>query len=217
MSVSTERRIREAIGEFADRNLDTGLLLRLDRDDECPEDLVRRMRGDDLGIHLLFVPEAYGGMGAGSLDVCRVYERLAGIDLGALKTVAVPVAEDGRAAGYRITGRKQWISNGECGRRIPSSSGACCGGSGSRSAAARERAVREDRPSSPGCSVRRGCGAAERGPAAAWAVRRGRTVSAGRRPTRAGSAPRPRFSSFAILRRDSPPFGGFAARAELSA
>ncbi len=36
----------------------------------------------------------------------------AGSDLGALKTVAVPVTEDGVVVSYRITGRKQWISNG---------------------------------------------------------------------------------------------------------
>jgi len=37
----------------------------------------------------------------------------AGSDLGALKTVAVPELDaDGQVAGYRITGRKQWISNG---------------------------------------------------------------------------------------------------------
>jgi alkylation response protein AidB-like acyl-CoA dehydrogenase len=36
----------------------------------------------------------------------------AGSDLGALKTVAVPVHENGEVTGYRITGKKQWISNG---------------------------------------------------------------------------------------------------------
>jgi len=37
----------------------------------------------------------------------------AGSDLGALKTVAVPVmSEDGTVTAYRITGKKQWISNG---------------------------------------------------------------------------------------------------------
>jgi len=153
-----------AIGEFTDRNLSTELLLRLDHEDTCPEGLVRQMCGDDLGIHLLFVPEPYGGLGAGSLDVCRVCERMAGIDLGvatsvlatalgsdpiavgagedqkklwftrmaedgllfaygatepeagsdlgSLRTTASPVEEDGRVVGYRISGRKQWISNG---------------------------------------------------------------------------------------------------------
>ena len=36
----------------------------------------------------------------------------AGSDLGALKTTATPVVEDGVVTGYRLTGRKQWISNG---------------------------------------------------------------------------------------------------------
>ena len=37
----------------------------------------------------------------------------AGSDLGALKTVAVPVLDDaGAVTAYRITGKKQWISNG---------------------------------------------------------------------------------------------------------
>jgi acyl-CoA dehydrogenase len=156
--------ILEAIQEFADRHLPADLLLRLDHEDECPVDLVRKMCGEDLGIHLLFVPQEYGGMGGGSFDVCRVCEKMAAIDLGvatsvlatalgsdpisvganadqrklwltrlaeegllfaygatepeagsdlgALKTTATPVEQDGRVVGYRLNGRKQWISNG---------------------------------------------------------------------------------------------------------
>ena len=36
----------------------------------------------------------------------------AGSDLGALKTIAEPVAENGKVTGYLISGAKQWISNG---------------------------------------------------------------------------------------------------------
>jgi len=36
----------------------------------------------------------------------------AGSDLGALRTTADPVIENGRTVGYKITGNKQWISNG---------------------------------------------------------------------------------------------------------
>jgi alkylation response protein AidB-like acyl-CoA dehydrogenase len=39
-------------------------------------------------------------------------EPQAGSDLAALRTVAVPVEEDGKLTGYRLTGSKQWISNG---------------------------------------------------------------------------------------------------------
>ncbi|MEN8158938.1 MAG: acyl-CoA dehydrogenase family protein [Myxococcota bacterium] len=36
----------------------------------------------------------------------------AGSDLAALRTTATPIEEDGRVVGYRLNGRKQWISNG---------------------------------------------------------------------------------------------------------
>ena len=36
----------------------------------------------------------------------------AGSDLGALRTTATPVRDNGNIAGYRINGNKQWISNG---------------------------------------------------------------------------------------------------------
>jgi len=36
----------------------------------------------------------------------------AGSDLGALRTTAEPVIENGRTVGYKISGNKQWISNG---------------------------------------------------------------------------------------------------------
>ena len=39
-------------------------------------------------------------------------EPAAGSDLGALKTTATPVVEDGKTVGYKLNGAKQWISNG---------------------------------------------------------------------------------------------------------
>jgi alkylation response protein AidB-like acyl-CoA dehydrogenase len=36
----------------------------------------------------------------------------AGSDLGALRTTAEPVIQDGKTVGYKISGNKQWISNG---------------------------------------------------------------------------------------------------------
>jgi alkylation response protein AidB-like acyl-CoA dehydrogenase len=154
----------EALHDFVSHELPDSRMLELDHEDVCPEDLVRAMCGEQLGIQLLFIPEAYGGMGGGSFDVYRVCEQMArmdigvatsvlatflgsdplfvgatpeqkkvwltriaeqgllfaygatepeaGSDLGALRTTAVPVVEDGTVVGYRINGRKQWISNG---------------------------------------------------------------------------------------------------------
>jgi len=156
--------VLESIGEFAASALPDSRLLELDHADEFPEETVRDLCGEGLGIHLLFVPEEYGGMGGSTFDVYRVCEALArvdmgvatgvfatflgsdpivfggteeqqaywlgriasegllmayaatepqaGSDLGALRSTAVPIVEDGQITAYRLNGSKQWISNG---------------------------------------------------------------------------------------------------------
>jgi acyl-CoA dehydrogenase len=148
-----------SLRDFVEAALPVKRQLELDHEDVCPEDLVRALGGDELGVQLVFIPEAYGGMGGGAFDSYRVCERLAridiglatsvfatflgsdpvlvgateeqkrawlgriaeegilfaygatepeaGSDLGALGTTATPVE-----GGYRLNGRKQWISNG---------------------------------------------------------------------------------------------------------
>ena len=61
--------------------------LQLDHDDECPVDMVRGMCGDQLGVQLLFIPEEYGGMGGGTIDVYRVCEQMARLDMGIATSV----------------------------------------------------------------------------------------------------------------------------------
>jgi len=155
----------DALGSFVADALPPQRQLDLDRDDACPEDTVRAMSDPgQLGVQLIFIPAAYGGMDGGAFDSYRVCEVMgrhdiglatavfatflgsdpilvgateeqkrrwlgaiaekgivfaygatepdAGSDLGALKTVAVRVEHDGVVTGYRINGRKQWISNG---------------------------------------------------------------------------------------------------------
>lgn len=152
-----------AIDEFAAQKLPDTVLLELDEKDEFPEKIVREM-GSELGVQLLFIAEEYGGMGGDAIDVYRVCERMARIDVGvatgvlatflgadpiifggteeqvkhwmtrvaeegllmaygatepeagsdlaSLKTRAVPIVEGDETVGYKISGNKQWISNG---------------------------------------------------------------------------------------------------------
>ena len=67
----------ETVRDFVRDALPDERLLQLDHDDECPVDLVRGMCSDQLGIQLLFIPEEYGGMGGGAIDVYRVCEQMA--------------------------------------------------------------------------------------------------------------------------------------------
>ncbi len=164
LDLSTLNLMFEALGDFVAEHLPESRMLELDHEDTCPEDTVRAMSSDALGVQLVFIPEAYGGLDGGAFDSYRVCERMArydiglataafatflgsdpilmggteeqkklwlgriaeegilfaygatepeaGSDLGAMTTTATPVETDGVVTGYRITGRKQWISNG---------------------------------------------------------------------------------------------------------
>jgi alkylation response protein AidB-like acyl-CoA dehydrogenase len=70
-----------AIEQFSEGQFSDERLLELDAKDEFPIDSIRAMC-TDLGIHLLFIPEEYGGMGGGAFDVYRVCEVMGRIDLG---------------------------------------------------------------------------------------------------------------------------------------
>jgi alkylation response protein AidB-like acyl-CoA dehydrogenase len=156
--------ILSTLQKFADRELKPEYLLELDHKDEFPTKVLNDLYGPQFGLHLLFIPEEFGGMDGGAYDIYRVSEAMAAIDLGvatgvlatflgtdpitvgatpeqkeywmgriaeegllvaygatepqagsdlgALKTKAEPIVEDGKVTGYKITGRKQWISNG---------------------------------------------------------------------------------------------------------
>jgi alkylation response protein AidB-like acyl-CoA dehydrogenase len=152
--------------KYAEKKLTNEYLLELDHNDEFPQEVLDELY-QDIGLHLLFIPEELGGMGGGAYDIYRVSEVMASIDLGiatgvlatflgsdpitvggtpeqqanwmgriaeegllvaygatepqagsdlgSLKTKAVPVVDadgSGKVVGYKLSGRKQWISNG---------------------------------------------------------------------------------------------------------
>jgi alkylation response protein AidB-like acyl-CoA dehydrogenase len=161
----TREMILATLRKYAERRLTPDYLLELDARDEFPADVLKELYDPgQLGLHLLFIPEEFGGLGGGAYDIYRISEVMAAADLGvatgvlatflgsdpirvggtpeqqrywmgriaeeallmaygatepqagsdlaALTTRAAPVQEEGRVTGYRITGRKQWISNG---------------------------------------------------------------------------------------------------------
>ncbi|MFC4534113.1 acyl-CoA dehydrogenase family protein [Sphaerisporangium dianthi] len=77
----------QALDDFVGAALPEERQLELDHEDTCPEDVIRAMCGDDLGVQLAFVPEAYGGMGGDALDSYLICERLARLDIGVATSV----------------------------------------------------------------------------------------------------------------------------------
>ena len=157
--------ILTTLREYAEKNLPVAKLLEIELGHDFPEKVMKDLYDPgQIGLHLLTIPEEFGGLGGGAYDIYRVSESMAAIDLGiatgvlatflgtdpinvgatpeqkaewlgalaehghfyaygatepqagsdlgALATTAVPVEESGKVVGYRISGRKQWISNG---------------------------------------------------------------------------------------------------------
>jgi alkylation response protein AidB-like acyl-CoA dehydrogenase len=100
----------ESIHDFAHRELPDARLIELDERDEFPEELVRRMCGEELGVQLAFVPEEHGGMGGSAFDVYRVCERMAAIDLGiATSVLATFLGSDPITVGGTPEQRAEWL------------------------------------------------------------------------------------------------------------
>ncbi len=74
--------ILDSLQAFAAAELTDNDLLRMDHEDECPAELVRRMGSDELGLQLLFIPEKYGGLGGSAYDVYRVCVAMGYLDVG---------------------------------------------------------------------------------------------------------------------------------------
>ena len=56
-------------------------ILEYDKNDIFPEDVIRKMLHPEIGLQLLFIPEAYGGIGGGARDCCLVTQEMARICL----------------------------------------------------------------------------------------------------------------------------------------
>ncbi|MBW2342096.1 MAG: acyl-CoA dehydrogenase family protein [Deltaproteobacteria bacterium] len=55
--------------------------LEMDKEGDFPEELIRFMLGPDVGLHLIFIPEEYGGLGASAVQIARISEEMAKIDM----------------------------------------------------------------------------------------------------------------------------------------
>ena len=72
----------QTLKQVVGRELPDEKIMELDEKDQFPTDLIEKLLSPDVGLHLIFLPEAYGGLGGGARDICRVSEEMAAVDLG---------------------------------------------------------------------------------------------------------------------------------------
>ncbi|HYN56515.1 MAG TPA: acyl-CoA dehydrogenase family protein, partial [Motilibacterales bacterium] len=99
----------DGLKEYLDDALTLERQLELDHEDICPEDTVRAM-STDLGIQLVFVPEAYGGMGGGAFDSYLLCEVMARKDIGLATAIfATFLGSDPILVGATEEQKQKWL------------------------------------------------------------------------------------------------------------
>jgi len=155
----------DSLRQYAKRRIPFDFIREHDEKNEFPAQILKEMYDKNtLGLHLLLIPREFGGLSGSTVDIYRICEQLARIDLGIatsvfatflgtdplrvggtedqkkkwmtriaeedllvaygateadagsdlvnLRTRAEHVVKNGKLVGYKITGNKQWISNG---------------------------------------------------------------------------------------------------------
>ena len=83
LDADTLAMVLSTLQKYADKKLPEKLLLELDHKDEFPRKVLKELYDTrHLGLHLVFIPETFGGLDGGAYDIYRVSEVMAGIDLG---------------------------------------------------------------------------------------------------------------------------------------
>ncbi len=102
--------ILSTIQTFQKRRLSPDTLLAYDREECCPEDVIRELLGPDVGLHLAFIPCAYGGLGGGAKDIFRISEAVASVDLGiATSLLGVSLGTDPLRVGGTQDQKERWM------------------------------------------------------------------------------------------------------------
>jgi alkylation response protein AidB-like acyl-CoA dehydrogenase len=102
--------VLETLREFALREAPLERRLAWDRDDVCPEEVIRAMIGPEVGLHLTFIPAEFGGLGGGAYDVYRLSEEFAKIDLGlATAMLAIALGIDPIRVGATQEQQEHWL------------------------------------------------------------------------------------------------------------
>ena len=73
--------VMETIAKLEKERITLPVKLEMDKKGEFPTELIRFMLSPEVALHLVFIPEEYGGLGAGTTEVALISERMAKMDL----------------------------------------------------------------------------------------------------------------------------------------
>ena len=106
----TRQMVVDTVRQLSKRLLTKKAVLEWDRDEIFPEAAVREMLSPEIGLQLLFIPEAYGGMGGGAMDCCAVTREMSKICLGVgTAFFAIQLGSDPIIVGGTEAQKERWL------------------------------------------------------------------------------------------------------------
>ncbi|MBW1803072.1 MAG: acyl-CoA dehydrogenase family protein [Deltaproteobacteria bacterium] len=102
--------ILDMVGQLRERLLTREKILEYDQQEIFPEEIIRQMLDPDIGLQLLFIPEAYGGLGGGARDCYAVIREISKICLGiSTAFFAIQLGADPLLVGGSESQKQKWL------------------------------------------------------------------------------------------------------------
>jgi alkylation response protein AidB-like acyl-CoA dehydrogenase len=115
----TRQMVVDTVRQLSKRLLTKKAVLEWDRDECFPEAAIREMLSPEIGLQLLFIPEAYGGMGGGAVDCCAVTREMSKVCLGVSTAFfAIQLGSDPIIVGGTEAQKHKWLGAVAQGRSL---------------------------------------------------------------------------------------------------
>jgi len=112
LDLESRQMIIDTVRQLRKRFLTKKKILEFDKNEIFPEDTIRELLGEDIGLQLLFIPEEYGGMGGGARDCCEVIREISNICLGiATGFFAIQLGSDPILVGATEEQKHKWLGS----------------------------------------------------------------------------------------------------------
>ena len=106
----SRKMVLDTVKDLRKRLLTKDRILEFDKKDVFPEADIRKMLDPEIGLQLLFIPEAYGGIGGGARDSCAITREMGRICLGvATAFFAIQLGADPLLVGATEEQKKKWL------------------------------------------------------------------------------------------------------------
>ena len=103
--------VLDTVAQLKKRLLTKDKILEFDQKEIFPEETIREMLGPEIGLQLLMLPEAYGGMGGGARDSCAITREMAKICIGVTTAFfALQLGADPILVGGTEKQKQKWLS-----------------------------------------------------------------------------------------------------------